>query len=348
MMRLLVGTVVRQDPDVFRAHLRCLQAQDVDARLDFLYVVDTEGEHAAEVAELAAQAGAEVWHTAERPQGAHYAVTAETHHWSEPTFHFLAREKQRILDHAAREDYDGVFLVDSDLLCGMDTLRSLVASEKDIVSALFWTRWTPEDIPMPQVWMVHPYGFEGAGHTTASFFAQLRQRALMRVRGLGACTLIRREALTRGAAFWPRLPGLPQDGMWQGEDRHFCLRAERAHIELWVDAWPEVWHCYRPEQRAELEAQTARLLAPLGGAPLPGDWVSLRLEVLDVPQLARHQQAVRGRLGALPVLPEVEDAVARLHPGGSAFVEVTYPADWPVRGGEQGMLRVTLLALRSP
>src|SRR5690606_38605817 len=96
-------------------------------------------------------------------EDAQYTVAEHTHEWNIPAFHRLAREKQRLLDRARDGGYDAIWLVDSDLLCAADTLRSLVASGKEIVSAVFWTQWTPGDPALPQVWQTHPYGFDGAG-----------------------------------------------------------------------------------------------------------------------------------------------------------------------------------------
>lgn len=347
-MRVLIASVVRQEPDVLAAHLRCLKGQRLRGRVypDLLYLVDADGEHVTETREMLADAGAEVWMTGPRPEGAAYAVSSQTHHWAEPTFHFLGREKDRILDHARERCYDAVLLVDSDLLLGAETLQSLLDADKPVCSAVFWTAWQPGEQPLPQVWQRHPYGFDGGGWSAPGFLAALGGCGLVRVRGLGACTLIRREALVRGVSFAP-VEGLPSGGMWQGEDRHFCVRAERLHVELWADAWPRVWHCYRPEDRTEIPARAEELLAMPEGAPLPGDLVSLRLESLDVPRLHAHGEFLRGRLGTLPTPREVERAVADLTPGRAAFVPLRFPADWPVRAGEETTLRVTLLGVRS-
>lgn len=341
-MKILIASVVRQEEDVFRAHLACLRAQRLrGVETAFLYILDTSAPNWQQLVEVAMSEGALTLPSGPRPEGADYAVTSETHYWAEPTFVFLGREKDRILNYALTEGYDGVFLVDSDLLCGAETLQSLVDTGKDVVSAVFWTSWAPQDEPLPQVWQRHPYGFDAAGWTASDFLGRLRGHSLLRVRGLGACTLVLRNALERGASFAP-VDGLPHGGMWQGEDRHFCIRAERLHIPMYADAWPRVWHCYRPEQRVELQQRVEELTSVSEGRTE----VSISLETLDVPQLHAHREHLRGPLSALPVLPEIRETLATLPSGGSAFVTARFPASWPVRAGEETTLRVTLLDAR--
>lgn len=346
-MRILVGTICRTDPQTLAAHLKSMRWQKVDpsVRVDLVYIDDNLDPQSSEV--LADFADC-VLEPGERPEGALYGVSSETHQWSVPTFHFLAREKQRLFDRAVAENYDAVFLVDSDLLLDPSTLQSLIATEKDVVSACFWTQWTPADPPLPQVWNQHPYGFDGAGWRGSDFLSRLRSRELVRVRGLGACTLIRRSALERGLGFWPLVDGLPSEGMWQGEDRHFCVRAERLHIELWCDAWPNVAHVYRPEDRAEIDAWMSAHEVESEGVPLPGDWVSIAIEPCEEPQLALHRELVRGRLGLLRVLPEIEEALFSMRVGESKFVTPRFPIDYPIEAyrGQRRALRIHLLGAK--
>jgi hypothetical protein len=88
---------------------------------------------------------------------------------------------------------------------------------------------------------------------------------VVHVYGQGACTLIRREALMRGVSFAP-VPGNTGPGLMQGEDRHFCIRAEAMHIKMVADAWPDIFHIYhRPEDEALIPEMQKRLQPPTRG-----------------------------------------------------------------------------------
>ena len=341
-MRILVGGCVRQAPEVLRAHLQTLQWQRLPqgVSLSFYFVDDNLDNESSEL--LASVEGACVLPATERPDGAEYSTHEGGHSWTIPTFYHLAVQKQRLLEIALLQNFDAVLLVDSDLLLAPDTLTSLLATEKEVVSGVFWTSWGATDAPLPQVWTTHPYGFDGAGWTTHTFLRDLRNRSLVRVRGLGACTLIRTNALRRGAAFWPLVPGLPEWGMWQGEDRHFCVRAERQHIELWADAWPQIYHVYRPSDRTHCNDVIAQLA--IEPAIIDGTYVSLIVEPCEEPQLALHKEHIRGRIGSLPLLPDIEDAVREMRVGDSRFVRAHFPAECEIeeyRGRAKGM-RITL------
>lgn len=341
-MRILAGSVCRQTPEVLDAHLKTLLWQKGDFELDFFFVDDND--KAASSTMLRGVPRVTIVAAEPKPAAAKYAVNETTHDWNVPTFHWLARQKQRILDHAMKEGYDAVWLVDSDLLSDPHTLQSLVGVQKPIVSAVFWTRWQPRDPPLPQVWVRHPYGFEGAGWTERDLLQALESGELVRVRGLGANTLIRRGALEKGCGYWPLVEGLPEDGMWQGEDRHFCVRAERLHVELWADAWPDVWHCYRPSDRAAIPDVLEKLSQERPPHPETGHSVSLRLEPLEDPALFGRSYWVRGRVGALPLLPELENALLGMPVGDAQILALSFPNWWPVAEyrNQERLVRVTL------
>lgn len=322
-MRILLASVTNRDVDVLTPHLASVKALRLppDVTLDLAYISDDLSEDAER---LLVDAGARIAAALPKPDDATYAVTEDTHEWAMPTFGWLAREKQRLLDLAADEDYDGIFFVDSDLVLGPDTLASLITASKEVVSAVFWTSWTRDSPPLPQVWMRHPYDFAGRGVRADEFLRSLDEKSLRKVGGLGACTLISADVFDR-VRWFPLVEGLPSGGMWQGEDRHFCVYAARNHVDLWADAWPDIFHIYRPSDINALETWK-----PAGhvSSPRVGDWVSLLLEPVEEKELTSVSFPVRGRLGVLDTLPEVEDAVASMHVGEVRIVPVTFPSWW--------------------
>ena len=75
------------------------------------------------------------------------------------------------------------------------------------------------------------------------FLAGLRAPGLYEVGGLGACTMVRRDALEQGVNFRP----VRNLSFW-GEDRHFCVRAAARDIPLFADTVYPAFHVFRPEQ----------------------------------------------------------------------------------------------------
>ncbi len=58
--------------------------------------------------------------------------------------------KDVIINYAKENQYDYLFLIDSDLMLHPNTLKQLVNQDKEIISEIFWTKWP---IPLPQVWL---------------------------------------------------------------------------------------------------------------------------------------------------------------------------------------------------
>ncbi|MEO3945166.1 glycosyltransferase [Gorillibacterium sp. CAU 1737] len=183
-----------------------------------------------------------------------------THRWNDELVDNVASMKDDLLDYARTEQVDALFLVDSDVLLYPDTLLRLLAADQEIVSNIFWTRWQPESDPLPQVWLMDEYSFEGKkplkrsrsgneGNAAAAFLEKMRTPGLYEVGGLGACTLIRRSALEKGVSF-RRLRNL---SFW-GEDRHFCVRAAALGIPLYVDTRNPAFHVYRESDLPAAEA----------------------------------------------------------------------------------------------
>lgn len=348
--RLLIASVTAASPDVLTAHLQSVKAaaSNCDAQVDYLYLVDPT---ASEQTSWALSEAQIPWqHAAPKDADAAYQVSEATHLWTVPTFYWLGAQKEGLLDHARAGNYDAILLVDSDLILAPDTISSLLAAQKPIVSAVFWTRWQAEQPALPNVWRTHPYGFEGDGESASDFLRRLENRELVRVRGLGACTLISKEALSKPGVTFRPIEGLPQGGMWQGEDRHFCLNAERVHVEMWADAWPDIFHCYRPSDAAALGDRLEYRLKSFseGGIPSIGDLVSFTLEPLEEPQLAGYTEHVRGRLGALRLIPDLEALLLSMRVGEERFAPLRFPASYPLApyAGSSRLVRVRLLGAK--
>jgi hypothetical protein len=120
--------------------------------------------------------------------------------------------------------------------------------------------------------------------------------------------------------------------MWQGEDRTFCLLAERNHIAMAADGWPDIWHCYRPSDANDSAVVSKRFRSEHERHkrnPRFGDFISARINPLEERTLGAHSELVRGRLGATRLLPEIEQALLQMKPRESRIVEATFPESLP-------------------
>jgi len=333
-MRVLLASVTNASPEVLKRHLDSIQRLRLPkgCSLDFAYIMDP-ALHEDSRRLLDDILDLQVGEGEPKPEGAEYEVNENTHHWTKPTFGWLGEQKEILLEKAQEELYDAIFYVDSDLVLDEGTLSSLITSKRDVISAVFWTRWILGAPPLPQVWMTHPYEFQGKGVEAHEFLRSLTQRELIQVGGLGACTLIRSSVFEKVS--WLPVEGLPEGGMWQGEDRHFCVRAARNHVSLWADAWPDLLHLYREEDLQRIapvikeifETEDLRL----------GDLVSFILEPTEEKAFAGRQKHVRGRLGSLRLLPAIEDALLSMKPGEDRLVRVRFPMWWDMPKGFMGI-----------
>ncbi|WP_206669842.1 glycosyltransferase family 2 protein [Paenibacillus luteus] len=188
-----------------------------------------------------------------------YQCDEYMHHWRESIIWKVAGMKDRILEIAREELYSHVFFADSDLIFHPETLKVLLHTDKDLVSTVFWTKWQPETIEMPQVWLHGEYDHyplirqnaqdnEQKAIQAQRFFFKLRKPGLYEVGGLGACTLISRSALFKGVSF----AEIKNLNYW-GEDRHFCVRAAALGLSMFVETSRPAYHIYRESELAGVE-----------------------------------------------------------------------------------------------
>lgn len=354
--RILVASVVRKPPEVLNAFFASLRWQEVKADLAYDFVNNFSAGDSYATAALAEYAGMDGTDfrvsDAPAPDG-DYAQDggAGTRGWTPQAWHRVGALKNRFIQRTLSEGFDYLWLVDADVLCDPWTLQSALDCEVPVVSSVYWTKWSkpkPGDAQVqhagPQVWLRHPYELSGRGFTEAEFREALVTRRRLRVWGLGACTLLSREALAKGLSF-SKFAELPPGAMSDGEDRHFCMRAEALHVPLYADAWPDIYHAYHPSDYGDITAQMAELCsrsALSGQSPRLGWNVSLKLENLEVPGLP--PQHVRGRLGQLRLLPQIEERLYEMRPRESSVLKVHFPEWWPSDARSQDcVLRVTLL-----
>jgi glycosyltransferase involved in cell wall biosynthesis len=256
---ILVASTVRQKPNILKEFLFGLQQlKPGKNKLDYLFYDDNVIAESSELLNLFAVTGNSqkiVWTS---NSGGQYQCDEHFHKWHEDLIWKVAFFKDQLIAYAVEHNYDYLFLIDSDVVLQPKTLMHLTSLEKDIVSEVFWTRWSPEVMELPQVWLKDHYTLydfnrnehvspEIANKRIEEFLNQLHQPGTYKVGGLGACTLISKKALTSGVSF----KEIHNVSFW-GEDRHFCIRAVALGFELWADTHFPPFHIYRESELTEL------------------------------------------------------------------------------------------------
>lgn len=251
--RILLGSPVKQEPEILAEFLRSLTELDTTGlSLDFFFVDDNGDAGSSRLLRSFSCDGSDITVTAASDIVSDLPANDYTgHNWNYDLIDRVADMKNHIIDAAKAGNYTHLFFVDSDIVLHPQTLRQLLKDKKDIVANIFWTRFSPWDILLPQVWRMDqrvlynprdPKTKKRIYRTgkEIEFIESLKKKGVFRVGGLGACTLISRRVLEAGVNF-SRLYNI---SFW-GEDRSFCIRAVAAGFELFVDTHNPVYHIYR-------------------------------------------------------------------------------------------------------
>lgn len=168
------------------------------------------------------------------------------HLWTPKLMFRMADIRNAAIREFLNSDADALFMIDTDVFAHPHTAVHLAGLGKPIVSEVYWSQWNPGEQWLPNVWDIHYYRF-----TEAYSILRLREAGLYEVGGLGAITLLTREALELGIDYRP-IPTITAD--YAGEDRHFCIRATAAGVPLFADTHYPPFHVFRSEQFDEMKA----------------------------------------------------------------------------------------------
>lgn len=257
--RILIGSPIQQQPKILQEFLTSLSELDKEnLMIEYCFIDDNiRAESKDLLQKFANNLETVVIDNYEGEKGT-YQCDEYTHYWKEDQIWKVAEMKDRIIAYAIQNEFDYLFLVDSDIVLHPLTLKQLIKTQKDIVSNIFWTKWQPTASELPQVWLQDEYILytkrrnetlteEEIGHRTHSFLETLRQPGTYEVGGLGACTLISKEALNKGVKY----AEIPNLSYW-GEDRHFSIRAAALGFDLYVDTHYPAFHLYRSSDLTKL------------------------------------------------------------------------------------------------
>jgi len=247
---VLIGSPIRQKPAILAEFLRFLANLEThDCTIQYYFIDDNLDKESSRILFNFSRENNVIYEQVTNPEP--YKTDEFSHYWKEGLIWKVANLKDKFIRYAIQEKFDYLFLIDSDLLLDPRLLKHLISLDKDIVSEVFWTSWKPESILLPQVWVSGQYELlqktrdeildppEQQKRST-TFIRDLYRPQQKKVGGLGACTLIRRNALEAGVCF----EEIKNLDYW-GEDRHFCIRAECLGLELWADTFFPPLHVYR-------------------------------------------------------------------------------------------------------
>lgn len=234
-VRILVGSPIRQNSEILKEFLFSLRHLQGDIQFDFCFIDDNVDEQSSRLLEeFKDQVPGRCFIYKAAADNIPYVCDEITHHWTNETIWKVAAFKDGMINQARHQEYDYLFLIDSDIVLNPCTIIQLIGADKDIISEIFWTRWQPDTDDLPQVWISDVYTL------TPEFVQKLRVPGVHQVGGLGACTLISKRALQAGVSF-AKIHNL---SYW-GEDRHFCIRAGALGLSLFVDTHYPAYHIYR-------------------------------------------------------------------------------------------------------
>ena len=257
--RVLVGSPVYQKSEILEAFLKSLKNLSRDTiTIDYMFVDDNIDEKSSQLLAEFKRVESKIIILQGKEQGL-YLCNEESHYWDDALMLKVANYKNSIIHYAIEKDYDYLFFVDSDLVLHPNLIEHLKAADKDIVSEIFWSQWHSDRQLEPNVWLFDEYDLvpkrlgeklceKEMSIRQIKFLNQLKIPGLYEVGGLGACTLISRDALLKGVSFMPI-----NNLTIHGEDRFFCIRASVLGIELFVDTHYPAYHIYREQDLAGVQ-----------------------------------------------------------------------------------------------
>lgn len=253
---ILIGSPVCQNPLILKEFLESLRNINMEGlKTDFLFIDDNKLEESKKLLKDFMLYNSNVTISYSKNMDS-YICTENAHMWDDKLVWKVADFKNAIISHARNYNYDYLFLIDSDILLHPNTILHLIEMDKDIISEIFWTKWRPWSIELPQVWLYDQYTlYEPDPDVNLTnyevklkikeFINKLKVPGVYKVGGLGACTLISKRAIDKRVSF-SRIPNI---SFW-GEDRHFCIRAVVLGFELYVDTNYPAYHIYRNSELA--------------------------------------------------------------------------------------------------
>lgn len=254
-MRILIGSPIKQKSTVLKEFLIGLDEADKgNCEITYFFVDDNTEEAScnllaafAEKHDTVLVKGSSLFTVAPEMENNDY----QNHGWKTVNLAKVTAYKDAMIAYCIEKGFDYLFLIDSDIVIDKRTIPQLLSDNVEIVSNVFWNQWvkngnlTPQCFWIPDIYLQDkgfnvPYTFQEAHKRRMDTYEQMKTPGLYEVMGLGACTLIARSALEKGARF-EEIHNLEIPG----EDRPFCIRAGAAGTHLFMDTHYPAYHCSR-------------------------------------------------------------------------------------------------------
>ena len=211
MSRILVGSPVRQKPQIFEQFLKGLERiQKGDNDLYYYFVDDNTDSRSSSVLKDFSNKNDHVLirkpeEILEKTADNHYICDDFTHSWNIENIERISVFKDSMIEHCINNDFDYLFLIDSDIVIDQRSLLHLIARDVEIVSNVFYSQWEPNEPLLPQCFWIpsvfqrensfrKPLSYQEAMQIRTDLFAKIRVPGIYKVEGLGACTLIKSSA----------------------------------------------------------------------------------------------------------------------------------------------------------
>ena len=245
--KVLIASVVRQDAPTLKVTLESWANIDCGNNERFYLFIDNNDD--PESSELLEN----FWlpHKVIRVKPILPYFKCSVHIWDLDGIREVARMRNMYLDFARENQFDFVLAIDADIKTTPQLFKELEKWNKPVISPVFWTD-TRNQI-WAQVWLQDQYSHyhknkisdytpEEKAKSAKLFIKMLKTaNCPVRVGGLGACTLIRKDVIQSGVSYTK-----VYNTSFFGEDRDFCIRVISHGFDLWALVTPEplVEHLY--------------------------------------------------------------------------------------------------------
>lgn len=156
--------------------------------------------------------------------------------WVPTLYHRITFIKNAVIQFFLEEEYDYLFLSDSDLIIHPNTINNLILQKKDFCSTIFWTHFDSNPTYTPNAWYSKPHGF------SVDDLLKFQEPGTYEVDFTGACTLLSRKILSNGINF-EKIPNVS----YLGEDKHFCIRSSVYGFQAYVNTEYPSFHVYNED-----------------------------------------------------------------------------------------------------
>lgn len=231
-MKILLTAPLRQEPKIFDEYQWSLDRLILPegVQMDRFFVVNDCPEVISHIKNAAF-----ITHNTEDA----YRKTENDHLWTDANLNKMSNLRNMTIQMALRGGYDYWMSADTDLVLDPHTIEWLLAADRDITAEVFWT--VSKDGLWANAWMYDQCDYDGQ-------MPEWQTPGLYKVGMAGALMLVKRQVFEQGVGY-AKIPNIRNAVI--GEDRHFCIRAACAGIDIWLDTHAPARHLYTEQMYDE-------------------------------------------------------------------------------------------------